>query len=79
MKTLQIHMCRSARPQRVALPPGMWLDRGTQFLLTREAHRRFVELVIADMRLEYFDALAAGALSHLPLLAAHGSLPAFTV
>jgi hypothetical protein len=37
----------------------MWLDRGTQFLLTREAHRRFVELVIADMRLEYFDALAA--------------------
>src|SRR6266496_3900192 len=47
-----IHLCRSVRPQRIALPPGMLLDRVTQFLLTRDAHRRFVQPVIADMRVE---------------------------
>jgi len=58
------------RSRRIALPPGMLLDRVTRFLLTREVHQRFVEPVIVDMRVEYCDALALGHLSHARWIAA---------
>jgi hypothetical protein len=65
-----VHMCRSARRTRIERPPGMLLDRVTRFLLTRDAHGRFVEPVIADMRVEYCEALAAGHLWHARWIAA---------
>ena len=55
---------RRAAKARIALPPGILLDRLTRFLLTREAHRRFVRPVIADMQSEYAAALAEGDLWH---------------
>jgi hypothetical protein len=67
-----VHM--KERPRRIALPPGMWLNRVTRFLLTREAHRRFVEPVIADMHVEYCEALAAGHLRHARWIAARAYL-----
>jgi len=48
------------RVPRVVRAPGVMLHRTAKFLLTRDAHRRYVEPVIADMQHEYFEAIVAG-------------------
>jgi hypothetical protein len=65
-----IKITQPRRQQRITLPPGMLLDHATRFLLTRDAHHRYVEPVIADMRVEYCDALAAGNIWHARWIAA---------
>ncbi len=50
----------SVSRSRVILPPGSGLSSVVRFLLTRDAYRRFVKPVIADMQHEYIEAIAAG-------------------
>jgi len=60
--------------RRIALPPGATLNRLTRFLLTREAHCRYVEPIICDMQVEYCDELAAGHIGHARWIAIRGHL-----
>jgi hypothetical protein len=60
--------------RKVVVAPGVTLNRVTQFLLTREAHRRYVAPVIADMQEEYCEALAAGRKQHGRWIAVRGHL-----
>jgi hypothetical protein len=63
--------------RRIVLPPGAWLNRVTRFLLTREAHARFIEPIIRDMQVEYCDALAAGDIWHAQWIRVRGHLLVF--
>jgi len=49
-----------ARATRIRRPPGTHLARGAAFLLTKEAYRRYVYPVIADLQHEYIEAVVAG-------------------
>jgi ferric-dicitrate binding protein FerR (iron transport regulator) len=50
-----------ARASSKVVPlPGHGLARAARFLLTPNAHKRYVEPVIADMQQEYVDAVTAG-------------------
>lgn len=53
-----------AAQMQLAMPPGMWLNRITRFLLTARAHKLYVEPSIADMHLEYYDALKRNEFWH---------------
>jgi len=63
-----------SRSVRIAKPPGTWLARCARFLLTKEAYRRYVYPVIADMQHEYIQALAAGEPLHARWIAVRGGL-----
>jgi hypothetical protein len=60
--------------RRIVLPPGARLSRVTRFLMTREAHGRYVEPIIRDMQLEYCDELAAGHIWHARWIAVRGHI-----
>jgi len=76
LNTIAVLRGNAAQPSspRIALAPGVWLNRVTRFLLTRDAHRRYVEPVILDMQTEYCDALAAGHVWHARWIAIRGHL-----
>jgi hypothetical protein len=45
---------------RIVRPPGFLLHKMSQWLLTRHAHKMYVEPVIADMQHEYCEAFYTG-------------------
>jgi len=60
------------RATRIQTPPGARLARCATFLLTKDAYRRYVQPVIADMQFEYCEALAAGATGRARWIAVRG-------
>lgn len=69
-----VRACMATERRRIVLPPGATLNRITRFLVTREAHARFVEPIIRDMQVEYCDELAAGHIRHARWIAVRGHL-----
>lgn len=51
---------RRDRAPRIAPPPGHWMLRLAEFLVTKRAREEVLMPVISDMRLEVFQAIEAG-------------------
>jgi len=58
----------------LVLPPGVWLTRVSRFLLTPQAHQRYVQPAIADMQHEYCQAVHAGDDWHARWIAIRGHM-----
>jgi hypothetical protein len=58
----RFHFGRPARPKRINIqaPPGQTLHRIASFVFSKRTFSRVLEPVLADMQLEYIEALAAG-------------------
>ena len=77
-RTSELHHCQNGKGSllrnRVQLPPGYRLTAIARFVLPSSVFKRYVWPTIADMQLEYIEALNAGHVWHARWIALRGHM-----